>query len=200
VLPPRIAPTQVVIVPIWRNDTERTKVQEAVAKVRAQLSHAIRIYVDDREAYSPGWKFNEWEMRGVPLRIEIGPRDVERDQVMLARRDMPGREGKSPVSMDGLCEVVEDALQAIQGDLLRRAEEFRRDHTYDPESYEAFMEVLDSGFADSWWCGDASCEAQIKDDTKATIRCIPLDQEGGQGRCIRCGRPAHERAIFARAY
>ena len=200
VLPPKLAPTQVVIVPIWKNEAQRSRVLDAAAQVEAVLRDDVRVHVDDRDEYSPGWKFNEWEMRGVPLRIEIGPRDVEKEQVMLARRDIPGREGKSPVPLSGLARTVPEMLTTIQADLYRRALNFREAHTYDPADYTEFEEAVSAGFAYSWWCGDADCEAQIKEDTKATVRCIPLEQESGKGKCIHCGKEAVERAIFGRAY
>jgi len=200
VLPPKLAPIQVVIVPIWKSDDERTEVFEATTRVQAMLCDNVRVHVDDRDEYSPGWKFNEWEMRGAPLRIEIGPRDVEQGQVVLARRDVPGREGKSAVPMEGLLEEVQEMLARIQADLYRRALDFREAHTYDPKDYTGFRDAVSDGFAYSWWCGDADCERQIKEDTKATVRCIPLEQEPGKGVCIHCGREASERAIFGRAY
>jgi len=200
VLPPKLAPIQVVIVPIWKSDDQRAEVLEVVTRVEAALRDDVRVRVDDRDGYSPGWKFNEWEMRGVPLRIEIGPRDVEREQVTLARRDIPGREGKRTTPLEGLTGVVKEMLATIQADLYRRALDFREAHTYDPGDYAEFREAVSDGFAYSWWCGDADCEAQVKEDTKATIRCIPLEQEPGKGRCIRCGKEASERAVFGRAY
>jgi len=202
VLPPKLAPIQVVIVPIWKNDSERTEVLKVVARVEAVLCDAVtvRVHVDDRDEYSPGWKFNEWEMRGVPLRIEIGPRDVEREQVTLARRDVPGREGKSGAQLSGLAEEVQEMLARIQADLYRRALDFREAHIYDPKDYVEFREAVSNGFAYSWWCGDADCEAQIKEDVRVTVRCIPLEQELGKGKCIRCGKEASERAILGRAY
>ncbi len=200
VLPPKLAPTQVVIIPIWKGDSERAEVLEVVTQVEAMLRDDVRVHVDDRDEYSPGWKFNEWEMRGVPLRIEIGPRDVEREQATLARRDLPGREGKSLAPLEGLTGAVQEMLATIQADLYRRALNFREARTYDPKDYTEFQEVVSNGFAYSWWCGDADCEAQIKEDTKATVRCIPLEQEPGKGKCIRCGEEASERAVFGRAY
>jgi prolyl-tRNA synthetase len=199
-LPPKLAPIQVVVVPISKREDERTKVLEVVAQVEALLQDNVRVHVDDREEYSPGWKFNDWEMRGVPLRIEIGPRDVEQGQVTLARRDVPGREGKRGVPLGGLAEEVQDTLTTIQANLYDRALDFREAHTYDPKDYAEFKQAVSEGFAYSWWCGDADCETQIKDDTKATIRCIPMEQEPGKGKCIHCGNGASERAIFGRAY
>jgi len=204
VLPPKLAPIQVVVVPIGKTEEDRVKVAEVVARVEAMLQDDVRLRVDDREEYSPGWKFNEWEMRGVPLRIEIGPRDVKQGQVTLARRDVPGREGKRSVPLDGLCEKTAEMLATIQSDLYDRALDFRKAHTYDPQDYGEFKEAVSQGFAYSWWCGDADCEAQIKEDTKATVRCIPMDQEprkaSGKATCIHCGGEASERAVFARAY
>jgi len=200
VLPPKLAPVQLIIVPIWKSDSERAQVLEVVARVEATLRDEVRVHVDDRDEYSPGWKFNEWELRGVPLRLEIGPRDVERDQVTLARRDVPGREGKSGVPLSGLGEEVQEMLATIQADLYRRALDFLQTNTYDPKDYAEFREAVSRGFAYSWWCGDADCEARIKEDTRATTRCVPLDQEPGRGKCIACGKDAVERAIFGRAY
>lgn len=200
VLPPKLAPIQVVIVPIWMEDAQRSRVLEAVYQVEGMLRDQVRVKVDARDEYSPGWKFNEWEMRGVPLRLEIGPKDVEREQVTLARRDIPGREGKRTVPLSTLVGEVKETLSAIQSHLYQRALEFRQAHTYDPADYNEFKEAISNGFAFSWWCGSADCEARIKEETKATIRCIPLEQEPGRGKCIYCGQEAQERAIFGRAY
>ncbi|CAI8046900.1 Proline--tRNA ligase [Geodia barretti] len=132
VLPPRLAPTQVVIVPIYRKDAERSTVMEAIEKIEAMLGQDVRLKVDQRDEYSPGWKFNEWELKGVPLRIEIGPRDIAKDQVVLARRDVPGRDGKSFVPLAGLADIVSDTLRDIQNNLLARATEFRDANTSEP--------------------------------------------------------------------
>ena len=201
VLPPRLAPHQVVLVPIARSDAEATPVREAVARVAAALAAAgVRVKVDDREGVTPGFKFNDWELRGVPLRVEIGPRDAAAGSATLARRDRPGREGKSVVPQDGIVAAVSAALAEIQGALRARALAFRRAHTRDPRDYAAFRDAMETGWALSWWCGRAECEAAIKADTRATTRCIPLEQDGGAGACIRCGEPAAERALFGRAY
>ena len=200
ILPPKLAPFQVVIVPIWRNEDEKAQVLEATEKVKATLA-GVRVKVDDREEYSPGWKFNEWEMRGVPLRIEIGPRDVAQDQVVLARRDVAGREGKSVAPMAGLAQRVPQMLTTIQADMLDRARQYQKANTFQPTTYEELKTAVVNGFALAYWCGDAECEDKVKDETKATIRCIPLDQGGvGPGRCAVCGKEATERAVFARAY
>jgi len=201
ILPPRLAPIQVVIVPIPGSDAERGSILGACETVHRALSdHGIRVKMDDRDEYSPGWKFNEWELRGVPLRIEIGPRDVAKEQVVVARRDRPGREGKTFVPMAGLPQVVAELLVQVQQDMLRRATEFRDANTFEPQDYESFKEAVANGFACVWWCGAAACEERVKEETKATTRNIPLEQPGGGGRCIVCGAPAHEMAIFARAY
>jgi prolyl-tRNA synthetase len=200
VLPPRLAPIQVVVIPIYRKDAEKSTVLEAVVKIEAMLGDSVRLKVDDRDEYSPGWKFNEWELKGVPLRIEIGPRDVAKDQVVLARRDQPGRDGKSFVPLAGLADAITDGLTHTQNDLLRRATEFRDANTSEPPDYDSFRGAAAQGFARAWWCGEIACEDKIKDDTKATTRCILFDQPGGDGQCIVCGNPASEIAIFARAY
>lgn len=200
ILPPRLAPIQVIVVPIWKGEAERAPVLEACEQVRRILEPEIRAKVDAREEYTPGWKFNEWELRGVPLRIEIGPRDVAERQVVLARRDQPGPQGKKAVPVDGLLGAVQEALSIIQADLYQRALAFQKSHTHYPETYDQLREAVADGFAWAWWCGSAVCEAKIKADTTATNRCIPLEQPGGQGRCIVCGEPAAEMAVFARAY
>ncbi|UCC85620.1 MAG: proline--tRNA ligase [Anaerolineales bacterium] len=200
ILPPRLAPTQVVVVPIWKKDEERQAVLGAIEKVKAALGDSVRLKVDDREEYSPGWKFNEWELRGVPLRIEIGPRDVAQEQVMLARRNQLGRAGKSPVPLAGLASAVTDTLTLVQNELLQKATEFMEANTREPTDYESFKEAVAQGFARAWWCGTAECENRVKEETKATTRCIPFDQPGGTGRCVACGGEAKEVAVLARAY
>ncbi len=199
VLPPKLAPFQIVIVPIYKTDEEKSLVLPVLSKVEQELEN-FRIKVDRREEVTPGFKFNDWEMRGVPLRIEIGPRDVGKGTLTFARRDSPGKAGKSSVHHDHLEAQVAEALQSIQATIFERALAFRRAHTFDPQDYEEFKLVLDEGWAFSWWCGDAECEDKVKIETKATTRCIPLEQEPGKGICIVCGRPATEKVIFGRAY
>lgn len=199
ILPPRLAPTQVVIVPIYRDDAEHTLVRPVVEKVKNQLA-AFRVHVDDRDGLTPGFKYNDWEMRGVPLRIEIGPKDVEKNSVALARRDRPGKAGKSFVAQDGLATAVADSLADIHTTLLARATAFRDDHIREAGDYAALSEAVQDGWALAWWCGSAACEARVKEETKATTRCLPLDQPAGQGKCAVCGEPAAEKVYFARAY
>ncbi|MBN1876623.1 MAG: proline--tRNA ligase [Anaerolineae bacterium] len=200
VLPPRLAPIQVVIVPIWRKEKERATVLEAAEGIRQRLASVARVELDDREGFNAGWKFNDWEMRGVPLRVEIGPRDVANEKVMLARRDNPGREGKMLVPMSGLEEAVPEMLTIIQQSIYQKALDFREAHTVDVHTYDELKEVVETGFARAWWAGNSADEAAIKDETKATIRCIPLEQPGGKGTCVYTGREATEMAIFGKAY
>jgi len=161
----------------------------------------IRIHVDMREDLSPGFKFNDWEMRGVPLRMEIGPKDVQNNSVALARRDIPGKEGKQFVSQDGLAARVNDLLAEIQSAMLQNATEFRDSNIHWVEGdYKRFSEILQEAWAYTWFCGSAECEAKIKEDNQAVSRCFPLGQEVGEGKCIACGNKATERAYFAKAY
>jgi prolyl-tRNA synthetase len=198
-LPPVLAPTQVVVVPIYKDDGEKGPVLEAVERVRTALT-GVRLKVDDREEYSPGYKFNDWELRGVPLRIEIGPKDVAAGRVVLARRDMPGKAGKSAVALERLSARVEEMLAAIQKDMFDTALKFRQENTCQVESYEELKGAVENGFALAWWCGDSGEEAQVQEETKATTRGFPLEQPGGEGKCVICGRAAKEQVIFARAY
>jgi prolyl-tRNA synthetase len=199
VLPPRLAPIQVVIVPIFRNDEEKSLVMPVVQRINSELA-AFRVKVDDRTEVNPGFKFNDWEMRGVPLRIEVGPKDVEKGSVAIARRDIPGREGKSFVPQEGLAARVGETLNEIQSALYERALAFRESNIEEPLDYTAFQNSVQNGWAISYWCGGKDCEAKIKEDTKATTRCIPLNQNAEPGKCIVCGKPAKEKAYFAKAY
>jgi len=199
VLPPRLAPIQVVIVPIFKNDEEKAQVLPVTEKVQAALSN-FRVKLDNREELTPGFKFNDWEFRGVPLRIEIGPKDVTNGTVTLARRDIPGREGKTTTSMDALAGEVSNLLVEIQKRLLAKATEFREAHTSQPADYAGLTKAVENGWALSHWCGNAACEAKVKEETKATIRCIPLDQQPSAGKCIMCGATSKEKVIFAKAY
>jgi prolyl-tRNA synthetase len=205
ILPPKLAPYQVVVVPIYKTDEEKTSVLDAARRLVAELVQAnIRVKLDEREGQSPGWKFNDWEMRGVPVRVEIGPKDVAKQAVILARRDRPGREAKISSSIAGLPETVQRLLSDIQQSMHDKALAFRKSHTHDAATYEDLKLAVETGFAFSFWCGRADCEAKIKEETRATMRCIPLDQENapasGNGRCVHCGEPARHRAIFGRAY
>jgi prolyl-tRNA synthetase len=201
ILPPRLAPIQVVIVPIHKTDDEQKLVIEAARRIRAELVAAdIRVKVDEREGSSPGFKFNDWEMRGVPLRIELGPKDIAKGSVVLARRDRPGKEGKAFVPQAGLTDAVSALLVEIQKALFDRALAFREANTFEPKDYGELKEIVEKGFAFAYWCGSAACEDKVKEDTKATLRCIPLEQNAGPGRCLVCNEPAAEKAYFAKAY
>ena len=200
ILPPRLAPIQVVIVPIFRSEEEEEKVMAVVDQVKEKLA-AFRVKVDDRTEVTPGFKFNQWELRGVPLRLEIGPKDVAKNSVALARRDIPGREGKSFVPQDGLAQTVAEMLDTIQSNMLEKATQFRDEHIFEPENYDEFKEIIENdGWCYVWWKPNSKNEDQIKQDTKATLRCIPLDQPGGKGTCIFSGEEATEKAYFAKAY
>jgi prolyl-tRNA synthetase len=201
ILPPRLAPFQAVIVPIYKTDDEKASVMDAARKIRAELVAAeIRVKLDERDGISPGFKFNDWEMRGVPLRIELGPKDVAKGSVVLARRDRPGKEGKSFVPQAGLADAVKTMLVEIQQALFDRALAFRKSNTAEPKDYGEFKAAVERGFALAHWCGSEDCEVKIKEETKATMRCIPLEQSGEPGKCIFCSQGSKEKAIFAKAY
>ncbi len=198
ILPPRVAPYQVVIVPIQRGNWQETVLPKAEA-VQADLRRAgVRVFLDARDAYTPGWKFSEWEMRGVPLRLEIGPKDIEKGQVMLARRDT--RE-KFAAPLDGLAARILTLLDGIQQGLFKRALDFRTEHTTAASTWEEFLAAMEGrpGFVIGRWCGDDECEARIKAETQATIRNLPFEQVSG-GMCVRCDKPAITDARFAKAY
>ncbi len=198
IIPPKLASTELVIVPIFRKPEQRAAVMERIDQLTAGL-HGIGFKVDDREQRSAGWKFNEWERRGVPLRMEIGPKDLEKNQVVLVRRD--NRE-KSFVPQEGLSETIAEALSRIQADLYQRSMELREAHTHTVDDYGAFNEILngEGGFLWSHWCGGPGCEAKVKTETKATIRCIPTEGEAQPGACVVCGGGSERRVVFARAY
>jgi prolyl-tRNA synthetase len=201
VLPPKLAPFQVVVVPIFKTDEEKTAVFAAARKVKVELVKAdIRVTVDEREGFSPGWKFNDWEMRGVPVRVELGPKDVAKQSAVLARRDRPGKEGKISAPLTDLTQNIQRLLVEIQQSMHDTALAFRKANTHEAKTYDELKKAVETGFALSHWCGSADCEATIKEETRATMRCIPLEQTGGSGSCVYCGKPASERAFFARAY
>ena len=203
-LPPVMAPIQAVIVPIWRKDPERVAVMEHAAKVQASLVAAgVRVKLDTRDDVSPGYKFNDWEMRGVPVRVEIGPRDVEGDAVVLGRRDVPGKEGKHfGIPAAGVGDAVRNLLVEIQAGLLRQATEFRDANTRSVSSYDDFRQLIDGdgGFIRVHWAGSDEDEDTIKEQTKATIRCFPEGADEGEGVCFYTGQKTTQVAIFARAY
>jgi prolyl-tRNA synthetase len=200
VLPPRLAPTQVIIVPIFRKDEEQEKVMAVVERIKNEL-HDFRVKVDDRTEVTPGFKFNQWELRGVPLRLEIGPKDVAKNSVALARRDIPGRDGKSFVPQEGIAQTVAEMLKDIQANMLEKATRFRDEHIYEPIDYDEFKEIIQNdGWCYVWWKPSVENETTIKEETKATLRCIPLDQPGGKGKCIFSGEETDQKVYFAKAY
>ena len=197
VLPPRVAPYQVVIVPIGRDNWRETVLPKA-QEVQQQLRSAgIRVTLDERDE-RPGWKFSEWELRGVPLRVEIGPKDIEKSAVLVARRDT--RE-KQSLAMDGLAARIQQLLDDVQRSLFDRARTFRDEHTHRVSTYEEFKQVMEGrpGFVIAPWCGSTDCEAQIKNETQATIRNMPRSGAPG-GSCIRCDQKAIAEAWFAKSY
>jgi len=200
VMPPRLAPIQVVIVPIFKGDEQKAILDEKVSGIVASFKAAgIRVKYDNTDHNRPGWKFAEYELKGVPIRIALGPRDLENNQVELARRDT---KEKSSVSMDGLTETVSALLLEIQSNLLNRAKKYRDEHITKVDTWDEFVNVLDTktGFILAHWDGTPETEEKIKELTKATIRCIPLDNPLEDGKCILTGNASIQRVLFARAY
>jgi len=199
-LPPKIAPLQVVIVPIYKGEEQKAlidvKVKEFVQSFKAA---GIRVKYDDSDNQRPGWKFAEYELKGVPVRIAIGARDLENNQVEIARRDT---KEKSSVSMDGLTNTVTALLEEIQTNLFERAKQYRDEHITKADTWDEFVNILDTkaGFISAHWDGSADTEEKIKELSKATIRCIPLNNEQEAGKCILTGNPSTQRVLFARAY
>jgi prolyl-tRNA synthetase len=194
VLPPRIAPTQIVIVPIQQ---KKEGVLDKAYELRDVLSN-FKVKVDDSDK-SPGFKFAESEMRGIPVRVEIGPRDIENNQAVLVRRDT---HEKMTVSLDNIAEEVGKLLDTIQHDMLERARAHRDAHTYVATDYESFVETINTkpGFVKAMWCGDQACEDKIKEDTTATSRCMPFAQEQLSDKCVCCGKPAKKMVYWGKAY
>ena len=200
ILPPKIAPYQVVIVPIPRGNWKETVLPKAQAIRDELVARGVRVMLDDRDSQTPGWKFNEWELRGVPLRLEIGPKDLEKSQVVLARRDT---RVKAFVPMEGLTPHIEQLLATIQQALLDRALAYREEHTSQTDAYDEFKSIMEGrpGFVISPWCGSATCEAEIKTETQATIRNIPFVSPDATGKvCLKCGAAATAHAWFAKSY
>ncbi|KAH7443449.1 hypothetical protein KP509_02G035100 [Ceratopteris richardii] len=204
-LPPRLAPIQVVIIPIWKTDAEKETVLAAATSVHDQLKkEGVRTKVDASEQKTPGWKFNFWEMKGVPLRIEIGPRDVANKTVVVSRRDIPGKSGKMfGISMDPsqLHSFVIAKLQEVQDNLFNIAVSFRDSNIEDVSSFEDLKAAIAAGkWARGPWAGSDADEARIKEETGATIRCFPFEQPSHSGRCFMTQNAAKEVAIFAKSY
>ena len=198
-LPPVVAPVQVIVIPIWRTDADLATVAEAVERISERLAPLARVRVDWRDDRTPGYKFNEWELKGAPLRLEVGPRDVAADQTTVVRRDT---RRKQLVPMTSLAQVVETLLGEIQGNLFGTARRMLTKHTADVDTFDelATRVATNAGWSLAHWCGDAVCEARVKTETKATIRCVPRDLPPETGRCVICGGESDRRVVFARAY
>jgi prolyl-tRNA synthetase len=200
VLPPRIAPLQVVIVPIYKGPEQKQEIDTKVKDIMTQLkANGISVKYDDSDNNRPGWKFAEYELKGVPVRIAIGARDLQNNVAEVARRDT---KEKQSVSLDGIATHIAQLLELIQQNLYNRAKTFREQHTSEANTWEEFQAILDEkgGFVSAHWDGTAETEDAIKEKTKATIRCIPLNNKKEEGKCILTGKPSEQRVLFARAY
>lgn len=200
VLPPKLAPTQVVIVPIYRNDEQLEAITKVAKNLASQLrAQNISVKYDDRDTYKPGWKFAQHEMQGVPVRIAIGPKDLEKGTVELARRDTLT---KSYISQDTVVETIHKLMTEIQDNLFEKAKTYRDQHITKVDTFDAFKSTLKEkgGFISAHWDGTAETEEKIKQLTKATIRCIPFDAQAEEGKCILTGQPSSQRVLFAKAY
>lgn len=197
VLPPRLAPVQVVLVPIWDEKTQ-DKVGKQTKKLADRLGKKWRVEADLRDEFRPGWKFNEHEMRGVPIRVEIGPKDISKRQVVLVRRDLKTKRAVSEAKLEV---EIRNVLDDIQKSMYKKAKKFQEENTYFTEGFDQLKEIIEKrrGFVISFWCGKPACEAKVKEETKATIRAIPFVHEQEEGKCLVCGR-AGEKAYFAQAY
>jgi prolyl-tRNA synthetase len=200
VLPPKVAPIQVVIVPIFKTTEERQSVMEAIDRITSGWKGHFRFKIDDRDNLSMGFKANEWEVKGVPVRIEIGPKDLQKGTAAVSRRDRPGREGKAFVEQAGLTEHVTQLLAEMQQGLYDKALRFRDEHTYTAANYDEFKQRVEQGFVRVYFDGNGEDEDRIKAETKATVRVLPFDQHDGEGTCFLTGRRTTRVAIFARSY
>ena len=200
VLPPKLAPIQVVIVPIFKGEEQLQTIRERVNIIKERLEEkGISVKFDDRDTHKPGWKFAEYELKGIPVRITIGPRDLEQGVVEVARRDT---KEKQSLAIEGLEDAIASLLKEIQNSVYKKALEFRLENTRKVDDYDAFKELLDKegGFILAHWDGTPETEEKIKNETKATIRCIPIEGTEEEGECIYTGRPSKQRVVFARAY
>ena len=199
VIPPKLAATPIVAVPIFKDPETKAKLVAELTKIKDALKSEFNLHIDDREQYSPGWKFNEWELQGIPLRIELGPKDMEKSQAIFVRRDTGE---KTPVPLSNAADEAKNYLNLIQKSLFEKAKKFQDDHILKTSDYSEFRQIMeeDRGFVSTLWCEDRSCEEKIKNETKATIRCIPIDWPKEEGKCIVCEKKAQLRAIFAKSY
>ncbi len=199
VLPPKMARKPIVIIPIWRGDEEKTKVLQYADGIYQELSKHYKVIFDDRDQYKPGYKFSEWELQGIPIRLEIGPRDAASNAMVMVRRDT--RE-KQVIQRESVLSIVQSELEKMQQEMFDKALQFRKDNTFDIDDYSKFKEILagDGGFLRSHWCGSPECEASIKKETKADIRNIPFDIIDETGECIFCSKKSEGRVVFSKAY
>ena len=199
-LPPRVAPIQVVLVPIFKTDEDKIRItQELGDLVQTLEAHGVRVKFDERDNLSPGWKFNEWEIKGVPIRIEMGPRDLEKSEVVVARRDTSE---KNSMPMADLASAIPDLLEEIQANMLKQAEEFLNSSIHEADSVEEMKKILDEkgGFVKAAWAGSSDDEKIIQDKTKATIRIISDEPLSKKGTCILTGKETDQLVYFAKAY
>jgi prolyl-tRNA synthetase len=199
ILPPKMAPTQVVIVPIYKGNDQLPVIAETANRIKTELqARGISVKFDDRDTQKPGWKFAEYELKGIPVRLALGPRDIEQGTIELARRDTLQ---KSAVPQEGIGDRISDLLDEIQENIYQRAIAFREQHTHKVDTWDEMVDVLDNkgGFVLAHWDGTRESEDKIK-ETKATIRCIPLDAEKEEGKCIVSGKPSLRRVLIAKAY
>ncbi|MBL8796139.1 MAG: proline--tRNA ligase, partial [Planctomycetia bacterium] len=209
VLPPRLAPIHVVIVPIYKKPEEKDAVIQAAQTLAANIRQIqlgdwldydpIQVKVDDREQYQPGYKFNEWELKGVPVRVELGPKDIEKNACVVARRDLPGKEGKEMgVPLAGAAQRIIEILKAMQTNLLEKARRHREANTFEVNTWDEFKtKIEEGGFLWAHWDGTRATEDKIAEETKATIRCIPFDRPKEEGKCVLTGQPSAGRVVFA---
>jgi prolyl-tRNA synthetase len=200
VIPPKLAPIHVVLVPIYRKEEERETVVKRIHEIADRLKAVgVKVKVDDRDTYKPGYKFAEWEQKGIPVRLALGPRDLEQNSIELARRDLKTKE---VVPIEGQEIRIQALLEDIQASLFNKAKLFLETRTYRVDTWEAFVDVLENkqGFALAHWDGSGETEAKIKEMTKGTIRCIPLDNPTEAGACILTGAPSTQRVLFAKSY
>ncbi|WP_456460380.1 proline--tRNA ligase [Reichenbachiella sp.] len=202
VLPPKLAPFQVVIVPIFKSDEQLAEISKVALKIKTDLKKlGITVKFDNRKTHKPGWKFAEYELKGTPVRIAIGPKDLENNTVEVARRDLLEK-NVMPLD-DNFAQSISDLLDNIQETIYKKALDYRTSHSFEVDTYEEFKKIINSeegGFVYAHWDGTAETEEKIKNETKATIRCIPIDQKLEEGKCVYSGKPSKGRVVFAKAY
>ena len=200
VLPPRLAPVQVVIIPIYSDKQQLAKISEKAQKIKSELdAEGVSVKYDDRDNNKPGWKFTDYELKGVPIRIAIGPRDIENGTVETARRDTLVKE---TIPAEKIISHIKGLLDDIQKNIYRKALEFKKENTFYVDSWDEFVDIMENrgGFVMAHWDGSTETEEKIKQETKATISCIPCDSPEEQGKCIYSGKPSNKRVLFARSY